>query len=484
MCCRGRFVTLTLEWVCVVCVVRVRGFDHIMQSTHERSFAVVTPVPATHMPSFLVNPQNAVRMTPCGKCDILDTLTPLFNSRDSAKHALARLLEVRVGESPSVGDASPIDSDASSWRKQIEYVRWTGTSGRYPSQVAPLSTILTIALSLRTRGAGELRSAMATVFIRALLRHQGFDDQHIAQMEGKSENAEMTDTLSAAVGLPVTSSPDQEARANIANSTSNNTVNTFFQPNTVQLHGSASPAPEREEGGVSPYKITGFTEVCTDLEQFRDIKGPGIDVREMVTYSSATLAAYAERNKAAARLFQLHVREREMELERNGKRQKLELLGEAAKMLRENSAFTQAARHNLARSVAILTTPSTPREKDEDELSSESEEGPGELTITGGDPEVLRQFGIAPCPPAPRITASKHFQELTGVSISDKIFEKQLQQAVYNTFKNLYGTEHARVRGKANKIHYTQAELKRLKPVFSRFIQMSNVDKVTTPAEV
>jgi hypothetical protein len=235
---------------------------------------------------------------------------------------------------------------------------------------------------------------------------------------------------------------------------------------------------------MSPYKITGFTEVCTDLEQFRDIKGPGIDVRGMVTYSSATLSAYAERNKAASRLFQLHVREREMELERKGKRQKLELLGEAAKMLQENSAFTQAARHNLARSVAILTTPSTPREKDEDELSSESEEGTGELTITGDDPEVLRQFGITPCPPPPRITASKHFQELTGVSISDKVFEKQLQRAVYNTFKNLYGTEHAHVRGKANKINYTQAELKRLKPVFSRFIEMSNVDKVTTPVEV
>jgi len=422
--------------------------------------------------SFLLAPNT--RVTSDGRIDILDALEGFFNSRSACCVAVNRLLELETKCEP-LGFGS----------ESISRVRWENARGRYGSLVAKANTILAMALTLRSKKCGDLKASISNNFVRGLMLNAGHSEEDIAKQLDTTSDPRLTDRCAAAIGLPVTPSlHDQEARANTANSTSNNTVNTFFQPNTVQLHGSASPTPEREEGGMSPYKITGFTEVCTDLEQFRDIKGPGIDVRGMVTYSSATLAAYAERNKAASRLFQLHVREREMELERKGKRQKLELLGEAAKMLQENSAFTQAARHNLARSVAILTTPSTPREKYEDELSSESEEGTGELTITGGDAEVLRQFGITPCPPPPRITASKHFQELTGVSISDKVFEKQLQQAVYNTFKNLYGTEHAHVRGKANKINYTQAELKRLKPVFSRFIEMSNVDKVTTPAEV
>jgi len=60
----------------------------------------------------------------------------------------------------------------------------------------------------------------------------------------------------------------------------------------------------------------------------------------------------------------------------------------------------------------------------------------------------------------------------------------ELRDSVYSAFKSMYGVEIAQMRGKASKITYTQRELSRLQPVFSRFVELCNVNKVAASQDV
>jgi hypothetical protein len=277
-------------------------------------------------------------------------------------------------------------------------------------------------------------------------------------------------------------------------------VNTFFQPNTVQLHGSASSTPEREEENTCSHKIISLGQVANDLEKFTAQKCAGLDVREMAGLASSTLKVYRKTNESVVRMRELEVRAREIEVEGSemelqykkrklklelkdeAKRQQLDLLDQAAKVLLNNSCFTPVARHNLAHSVAMLTAPTS---RDDEATSEVSEDEGGQDSsgpvVTGGDPEVLQRMGLTACPPAPKVSATKHFETLCGVRLTDRIFEKQLRDSVYSAFKSMYGVEIAQMRGKASKITYTQRELSRLQPVFSRFVELCNVNKVAAP---
>ena len=84
----------------------------------------------------------------------------------------------------------------------VSYVRWAGARGPHDSIVAPMNVAVAFLLQLNTRGAAELRGAVATAFTRALANKAG-----ILLVEAPTANASLTAAVAAAVDAPAPIAP-------------------------------------------------------------------------------------------------------------------------------------------------------------------------------------------------------------------------------------------------------------------------------------
>jgi hypothetical protein len=438
----------------------------------------VTPIPQNQVPTFL---GDGVRMTPDGRVDILDVISPMFSSKDAARQAIRAMLENTV--SPTVNGFNP---------EQITRVRWTGQRGRYASLVTHINVVLAIALSIRTRGGEELKSAVATTIIRGLMKNQGYSDSDIARMEAKSDNPALTNSLTAAVGLPV---PEPSLTGTGAPFTHNPIGGSATaNPNINVTINNPSASPPRsttsEDGGEDRERVdlTGrmveikpvdFAIATRHLERFERVGTRLTDDDDVRTFTKSTLTMYSKMNEAASQMAEAQARSAkararadELDVEFHERRTRMRLAAEerdkalttisaSAELLNRTSSMTMPARYALARRVVELVGQGS---------LEEDEEGGGRLAITDGDRDTLQHLGIIPTVSAPRLSAKAHMESLIGSPIQDAALLKNLERDAFRALKATMGTDAVSTRGRnAAKFKYTTSELTTLDPVFKRY---------------
>ena len=418
----------------------------------------VVPIPDDQVPPFL--PPNT-RMTDTGLVDVLDVLETLYPSRDTARKALHALLEITERSS-----ANGFNSDS------ITRVRWQSQRGRFASLVCPINTLLIIAMTLRSRGCGELRAAVASSFLRRAMIHGGRSEAEINKLLAPTPNSRLTDMCEAAIGTPVVTPRIQEPVA--TSGTSDGSISVTINRSPRRL----SPTHEDSEDGrvvlagdgidtsLVPIKAMDLGTVTTQLERFERISSVLMSADQRNAFVESTLGMYSQVNKAIGKL--ATERARSMELDNQAKRLKLnadqrerslKVVRAGADLLNREKAMTLHARHSLGRKVVEIIGG-----------TSSAVDTPLEIDQTAA--AAIQSVNVIPTSTAPLATASEHFASLLGSPYSGNVL-KNLEKDVFNALKLSVGVDAVHMRGKrAKNFKYKESELMTMDSIFQRYVNM------------
>ena len=148
----------------------------------------IVPVHVELPASVLTKP---VRQDPStGRVSISDCVQNVSSGHDAATRLVTRYFNPDTIEA-TISELGFAPSD-------VSFVRWAGARGSRDSIVAPLNVAVAFLMQLNTRGAAELRGAVATQFTRALAAKAGLSNV----AEAPTANPQLTEAVAQAADAP------------------------------------------------------------------------------------------------------------------------------------------------------------------------------------------------------------------------------------------------------------------------------------------
>jgi hypothetical protein len=325
------------------------------------------------------------------------------------------------------------------------------------------------------------------------MKTQGYTDEEVSRMEAKTTNQALTDSLTAAVGLPV---PDPALTTNFAHRSAGGSASANPHINVTINNPSASPprSNSSEDGGddreremtqtrLVEIRPVDFSSATRQMERFERVGTRIADDGDVRTFTRSTLTMFSKMNDAAAQMaesqarsakararadeldVEFHERRTRMRIEAEERDALITTIGAGAELLNRTASMTVAARHALGRRVVEVVGRG----------SAGVDEADSMLAITDGDGDTLRQMGIIPTATAPRFTAKAHIESLLGAPVQDATLVKTMEREVFKALKVVMGADVVTTRGRnAAKFKYTSSELAKLEPIFKRYIDAAS----------